>query len=151
MLSDYVKNDDLYKSYAFKICRCHDKKHDLVNEMYLKLDGIIKKNPLKKISNRFIFLMIRSIFIDGVRKKSEILLDEMPDIQQEEDVVLCQRITMDEVLGSMRFFDREILLKTQEQSLREIADEVGCSYVSVHNMKHKALDKLKKKWQQKNK
>lgn len=149
MLGKYVVNDELYKSYAYKICNCNDLKNDLVNDMYIKLNDILTKNPDKEISKRFIFLMIRSIFIDGIRKNKEVLVDVMPDIEDKKDPVLCSRITMDEVLSGMRFFDREILLKTHENSLRKVADEVGVHYVSIHNTKQKALDKLHKICQEK--
>jgi RNA polymerase sigma factor (sigma-70 family) len=148
MLAEYVVNDDLYRSYAYKICKCHELKNDLVNDMYLKLDSILVKDPQKEVNNRFIYLMIRSIFLNDIKKNKEFTVDNFPEVEQEEDVILCERITMDEVLSEMRFFDREILLKTQEKSLRKIALEVDCSYGYVHNMKQKALVKLRNKWQE---
>lgn len=148
MLEKYVINDDLYRSYAYKICKCHELKNDLVNDMYIKIDATLKKYPSKELSNRFIYLTLRSIFLDGIRKNKEVLVDNFPEIEQEKDKVLRDRITMDEVLSDMRFFDREILLKTHEKSLRKIAEEVGCSYVSIYNMKQEALIKLEKKWQE---
>lgn len=149
MLEDYVVNDDLYKGYAYKICGSHELKHDLVNDMYIKLYEHTLKNPGKIVSDRFIYLIIRSIFIDSLRKNKENTVDEFPELKEDEDVVLCGRITMDEVLGEMRFFDREILLKGQEKSFRKIGIEIDCHHSTVSKMYNESLDKAKKICQEK--
>ena len=148
MLSEFVVNDDKYKAYAYKICGCHELKNDLVNDMYIKLDAYLKKYPKKIISNSLIYLMIRGIFLNIVTRNREYPYESIPETIEDEEV-LCERITIDEVLGEMRFFDREILLKTHETSLREVAKQVGCHHQTVNNLKQKALNKLKEKCQEK--
>lgn len=149
MLHEYTVNDDLYKGYAYKICGCHELKHDLVNDMYLKLYDHLTKYPDKKISNRVIYLIIRSIFIDSIRKNKEMVVDSFPEQVEEEDFVLCGRITMDEVLSEMRFFDREILLKAQEKSFRKISTDIDCHHSTVSKMYNNSLEKVKKICQEK--
>lgn len=170
MLEKFVVNDDLYRSYALKICGCNDLKNDLVNDMYIKLDGILTKDPKKKIDNGYIFLMIRSIFIDGIRKNREIYVsfdeerieqksqnydcyinsarkiyveNKLIENQDNDYQKLCQRMAMDETLNTMSFYDREILLKLQETSLRKLSKKVGIHYQTLHKEKNIALKKLK--------
>ena len=64
VLEEYVVKDDKYKAYAYRICNCHDLKNDLVNEMYLKLHGILEGDPSKEITDGYIYFMIKSIFLD---------------------------------------------------------------------------------------
>lgn len=149
MLAVYAENYDKYKSYAYKICKSHELKNDLVNEMYVKLGAILEKNPEKFISDRFIYLMIKSIFFNQVTRNREIPMEIPPQEHEIENDVLEERIMMDEVLSEMKFFDREILLKTHEKSLRKIAKEVGCPFQVVDSLKQSALTKLKIKCQEK--
>lgn len=144
MLEEYSINDDLYRGYAYKICKCHTLKNDLVNEMYLKLYDYLVKYPDKKLSNRGIYIIIRSIYLNMIRDNKEDVVDELPETNNEDDVVLCGRITMDEVLGEMRFFDREILLKAQEKSFRKIGKDIGCHHTTVSKMYNESFDKVKK-------
>lgn len=146
MLEAYVKNDETYKAYALKICGCNDLKNDIVNDMYLRLHKILSENPNKEITNGYIYLIMRSIYIDGLRKNNEVPLENSHELAEEEDFTLCKRITIDEALSEMRFFDREILLVTHEKkSLRELGREVGLHHSTISKYQKESLDKLKSK------
>lgn len=149
MLEEYTVNDKLYKGYAYKICGCHELKKDLVNDMYIKIHDVLSKEPNKRISNGFIYMTIRSMFLNGQRDDRDVVVDNFPETVEDEDVVLCGRITMDEVLGEMRFFDREILLKAQEKSFRKIGIDIDCHHSTVSKMYNESLDKVKKICQEK--
>ena len=149
MVDSYVQDDHLYRAYALKICGCNDLKDDLVNDMYIKLHGILERDPNKQINNSFIFLMIRSIFLDGIRAQREHTVDIMPEPKYEPCEALCERVQMDEALSRMKFYDRELLLKTHEKSVRQLAKEVGINYMKIHREKVKSIEKLKDIWQEK--
>lgn len=151
MLQKFVVNDEIYKSYAYKISQCHDLKHDLVNDMYIRLNDVLTKEPEKQISNGYIYLMIRSIFLDGIRKNREFCVSDFPDIADQGTDCLNERIAINGHLNKLSFFDREILLKTSETSLRKMAGELDINYQAIHQFKQKAFKKLIKIWQEEEK
>jgi len=146
MLEAFVENDEMYRAYAFKLCKCHDLKNDLVNDMYINLHDILQKHPKKEIENSYIFLMIRSIFLNSIKKNKEYCLDKFPEICEPNNDNFERRAQMNQTLGRLSFFEREILLKTSETSLRKMALETNINYSSIHVLKQKALKKLKKIW-----
>ena len=156
MLKRFADNDSKYQAYAYKICKCNDRKRDLVNEMYIKLYSILKKEPGKKIDDSYIYLMLRSIFLNERKLRKVETVPLFPynfkDIARKDKVsnqVLELRYEVNDVLCDMVFFDREILLKTQEESLRDIAKKVGVHYCTVNNHKQTAIKKFKRLWETK--
>lgn len=148
MLSEYVVNDRTYKAYAYNICGCNNLKNDLVNDMYIKLYNLLQKEPERKISNGFIYSIMRNSFLTGIRNNKEILVDDFPETETDNDS-LCERISMDNVLSEISFFDREILLKAQEKSFRKIGVDIDCHHSTVSKMYNKSLEKVKIKCQEK--
>ena len=143
MLSDYVDNYDKWRSYAYDICRCHEMKNDLVNDMYLKLHDMVEKEPERTFSDRYIYLMIRSIFVDIKRREMDtveiyegVLTDEPYDS-------LSDRKTIYGVLEEMTFFDREILLKSKEMSFREIGRKINSHHSTISKMYNESIEKAK--------
>ena len=153
MLERYAVNDQLYKAYAYKICGSNELKHDLVNDMYIELHNLLTKDNQRTFSNRFIFLTIRSIYINGIREDLKMPKAELIDIEDKEENYSCntssRRLAISKALDLLPFYDRELLLKTHEKSLRKIAKDIGVHYVTLHKEKHKALDNLREICQEK--
>lgn len=144
-----------YKAYALKICamsglppnKSEEICLDLLHDVYLKLHKAKQKDPSKTFDDSYVYLSIRSALIDSQRKISPIpvLPSELYSIPDEECPVMASRTTIDDALSDMKFFDREILLRTQETSLRKVAKEVGVSYSKVYQWQQEALKNLKEK------
>ena len=147
MLEKYAVNDQLYKAYAYKICGSNELKHDLVNDMYIELHNLLTKDNQRAFSNRFIFLTIRSIYINGIREDLKMPKQDLEDLAEIEEEENCntssRRLAISKALDLLPFYDRELLLKTHEKSLRKIAKDIGVHYVTLHKEKHKALDNLR--------
>lgn len=145
MLEPFTDKIEKYLSYAYTICKCHDQKHDLVNEMYLKLHEILSNEPSKEISDGYIYLILKSIFIDTVRAKKEYAMDvsSFARLTDSEQSVLEERNRLNEMIGKLPFFDREILMRCQETSRRKLAIELNVSVQTICNYESKAKEKLK--------
>jgi len=140
---DYHK----YLCYAYRITGCNDAKYDLVSDTFIKIHGILEKSPEKELNNGYIYLTMRSIFFDSKRRQLPQYLEEMEFEKECEPGAIVERLEVVTVLSSMEFRDREILLKTQEESLRSIAKKVGVNHQTVNNLKKKATEKFKELWQ----
>lgn len=140
-LEDIGKDYDLYLSYAYKICGCDQSKGDLLSEAYLKLHAYLEKYPDKELTKSTVFLTMRSIFIDGKKKKkyTTSLMVDVPEYKEDSTA----RHKLNNALSELKFKHREILLRTEESSLREVAKQLNCSHVAVHLRRQTALEKLR--------
>lgn len=144
MIKPFTDKIDKYLSYAYTICKCHDRKHDLVNEMFLKLYDILENEPSKEISDGYIYLMLKTIFINGIRNKKEFAVDMASFASiTDNDQVLEDRNRLNDMINKLPFFDREILLRCQETSRRKLAQELDVSVQTICNYEKKAKEKLK--------
>lgn len=145
MLEQFTVKIDKYLSYAYTICRCHDQKHDLVNEMFLKLHNILDEEPSKEISDGYIYMIMKSIFIDNVRTKREFAVQESAfySLTDSPSDILQERHRINEIIEKLPFKDREILLRCQETSRRKLANELGVSVQTICNYEKEAKEKLK--------
>ncbi len=143
MLEEFVEKDEKYKAYAFKICGCNELKHDLVNEMYLKLHTILKDEPSKEISDGYIYMMIKSIFLNQIRDNKEYVFDNYVFEAFDDKEELTERLKVNEALNRLPFVKREILMKTEENTLRAVSREIGCSHEYVRQQRLSALNDLK--------
>ena len=145
-MSFLYDNDVLWKSYAFKICGCKDLANDLVHDMYIKL------HEKTEINKGYIYLTLKSLFIDHLRKNVKtISIDEAIEKRQ----IDCKTSKIDkgykkgevyESLSKLKWFDREILKMTSEYSLRACESFTGVNHVLLRYHKEKALNKLRKLW-----
>lgn len=148
MLDRLAKNYNKYLGYAYTICRCNQKKQDLVQELYLRVDHLLLKDPSREISDGFCYLIMRSIYIDGLRKAKTVSLDEIyiePENECQE--ALNERLQAKEILDNLLYFDREILMTSIQHGIRPTARMLGCSPAYVSNCKKEAEEKVKILWE----
>jgi DNA-directed RNA polymerase specialized sigma subunit len=88
--------------------------------------------------------MLRSIFLNQKRKQREYVVEGQIYEQPEDDGPLEGRMMINDELSKMSFVEREALLCTSEESLREIGKKSGVHYLTIFKLKNKYLDKLKK-------
>ena len=126
-LEDICKKDKEWRRVAKKICGCQSVADDVVQDMYLYF-----QNNKKKINEYYVFLTIKSIFLQKLRKqKKTIQVDDMvfferislankseeikrsdEDLRKEEKAI--------EAINKLPFHQRELLLENQTLSLRKI-------------------------------
>ncbi len=148
MVERFAQNYDKYRAYAYSICKCHDLKNDLCQDAYIKIDTLLTKNPQKEISDGFIYKTIQSVFIDRVRKAKPAYLEEIyTEPQITDQTTLKERLEIQEILSNLFYFDREILMLTQRESLRSVAKKIGISPASVLKYKREAQQKVKMLWE----
>ncbi len=112
--------------------------------MFLKLNKILEEEPSKEISDGYVYMILKSIYLNQVRDNKEFVLDGYVFEAIDNDESLEQRLKINEALGQLPFVEREILLKTQEHTLRHLATEMGCSHEYIRLKRIDALENLKK-------
>lgn len=148
MLQYYAHRRDLYLGYALKICGCPDLAEDLVQDMFIKIHGILRDDPEKELKDSFIYFVIRSIFIDGIRKTSAgpefYAINELDYIEDESRDHIDK---VNEVLSEMPFFEREIVIGSFEHSPNEFSEILSTRRETIWRWKKKFIKIFKKKWE----
>lgn len=149
MLERFTVKLDKYLSYAYTICKCHDQKYDLVNEMFLRVHQILTNEPSKEISDGYIYLILKSIFIDEIRFRSEFNVEDdfFARLESHDQENTDKRKTISNTLDQLTFLDREILMQCQEKSFREIGRTYGMHHTTVSKMYDESKKQFKKKWE----
>ena len=144
ILDEVSKRDEYWRKLALQICGCPDLADDLVQDMYVKISSY------KKANSSFIYKTIKNIFIDYLRSKREVSLEDW-HIKNDNSSVTQDRYALLEMIDSLHWFEREILLITHEMSLRKAEKETGITYGKLNYHKTKGLSKLKEKYGQEDK
>lgn len=145
-MDEYARNRDLYFRYALKICGDTDEAEDLVQDGYLEVYRILEKDPDKEICKRYIYLTLRCIWIDKIRKTRD-NYDLRETIVDEADLQTAVRHEINHVLKQMPLFEREILIGCYEQRIGEFADFLGVRRETVWRWKKSATKIFESKWQ----
>jgi len=145
VLEDIGKDYEVYLQYADKLCGPKCSGPELLSETYIKLHKYLTKHPEKIMSPGLVYVTIKSVFLNDRIKANQSI--EYLDCKDNANDTLQERIKVNKALDELRFFDRAILLKTHEISLREAAKELNCNRTTIHNWKKEATEKLKKIWE----
>lgn len=140
MIEQLAKHDNLWRSYAFKICRNKDLTDDLVQDMYIKLSD----NPKAK-EKPYVYRTLQRLFIDEIRrenKENKVSIESLYYLESEEN---NEYRHLKQCMSQLKWFDREILLLTHNGNSLRVNEELSGVYYGVLNYhKNKALEKLKK-------
>lgn len=144
MLEELSKRDKDWRDIAYKICKDKQLADDLVQDMYLKLHD----KEYKEINEWFVWVTIRNIFLNKLKKKHkkyEISIELFYNIEDltSDEAILNKRKEINEALDELDLWDREILLQTSEKSLRNLSEDTGISVMTLFYNKKIALEKLK--------
>ena len=116
---------------------------DLVNDMYIRLQN-------KEVAtDYYVYRTMKGLYQDMFRKKEykdTVSINEFHYLEHEENDNTEKRFELIEMLKSVSWFEREVLLQTSEKSLRECENETGVSYQVYHRYRQKGLKKLRKKY-----
>lgn len=157
MIEEIYRHNDRWIEMASVFLDDETEAEDLVQDMYLKLleNKKYMRNAYKndKVNNGYIFIMLRNAALDVYKKKSRMFsveLDEIleleGDINEDEDMNNL-RLRVDNFVKNEIYLDLRHIseLKMEGMSYRQIADEVGISYMNVYN-RFKKVEALIKKY-----
>lgn len=148
MLYKYAQRRDVYLGYALEICRDIDDAEDLVQDLYIKLHGILSRSPEKDMCNGYIYLTLRSIWLSGKRKV--IPKDELKENMPLADDHNATRDEINEILEQMPLFERELLMHLQQNTITSFAKFLGVNRKTVHAWKNEATELFETLWQKRN-
>lgn len=123
---------------------------DIVNEAYIKLHG------KKELNRSYIFLTVRSICIDYLREKNQVIKVDIQDrlmqpIEPTDREMALQRIKakIDKEIDTWHWYDAKLfrLYKDNDNSLRQIASETDISLVSIFNTIKNCKEVIRLKFQ----
>lgn len=133
MLKELAKSDKKWREFALKICGDKDLADDLTNDMYLKLSE--KKEP---VNASYVYLTLKSIFYDYLRKQKEIEIEEETD-----EIKFCNLPEkLIEALSKLTIVEREVILMQQETSFRKTGKHFGINYSRAYYHYKKGMEKL---------
>jgi DNA-directed RNA polymerase specialized sigma24 family protein len=132
---------------------CHpDRCDDIIQDMYLKVYTKLKSGANifyqnNEINYYFIFKVLRSLFIDLMRKEKDIhfvgigVLHKMESDPDNTELYL----RLEETLKSMYWYDRKVFeIVTEGESIRKLSIKTTIRYDSLYRTFNKTKAKIKK-------
>lgn len=123
---------------------------DIVQEMYLKLDRLIKPN--QEISNAYVWITLRNLYFDFIKREpSTIDLDVNLSVSDEllnfEELRLQNEFNnaLESKLNDCHWFDRKLFetYAHSGKSMRKLASETNISLSCIHYTINRVRDTLK--------
>ena len=130
-----TEHHDKWINYAKKFAD-DDLAQDIVQDMYLRL---IEK---KDVNCSYVFLTIKSIYLNHKKKEQKYVQLNDVDIQVERQPFEIKE-ELQKVLNDMPFSLKECLLENQQYSLRKLQDRYNINYGTIRNMIIKAKNIIK--------
>lgn len=146
MLEQLAKRDKDWRRMAYQICGDKMTADDLVQDMYLKF-----ANYTQEINDYYVFFAIRSIFLDGIKKrKIEIVSSDVETINLNdesycEETDFLKELILKEV-DSLPYLEREMLKVTQVISQRELARQSEIPFETINKTIKKTKQQLRNKF-----
>ena len=141
-LKEIALHDSKWRSIALKITKNEAHADDIVQDMYLKL-----ADKEEGVTDYYITLTLKSIFIDNYRKKENKLnyagqLEQYREIEDNNDDFEAtdkEQELLDKI-DSLSYTQKELLEESYDRSLRDIGDTYNINYVYVHRQIKKAVE-----------
>lgn len=142
ILEELSKKDKEWRKAAYVICKDKMLADDLVQEMYFKLMNRTKWNDY------FVFITLRNLFLDHLRKQKDIRLEELHYIEDRTEVFEPddeeQKIL--DAFDKLDWVQKELLLeRANGMSLRDIQKRYNINYGYTYRETTKAKDIIKNK------
>jgi RNA polymerase sigma factor (sigma-70 family) len=147
MLEQLAKRDKDWRKMALQICGDRMTADDLVQDMYLKF-----ANYSCEVNDYYVFFAIRSIFLDGIKKrKIEVVSSEIENISLNDEPYCFENDFLKELIlkevESLPYFERETLKVSQVISQRELARQTDIPFETINKTIKKTKQQLKEIWQ----
>lgn len=138
MLEVLSKKDDYWRKIALKICKDKYLADDLVNDMYLKLYDNEKAN-----SDWYVIIVIRNLFLDSLKQKREISIDEVTVKETHNHFEIDDNEL--ELIKGLKWWERELLELSYDHSLRELGEKLNINYAFIYRTIKRVRNGEKKK------
>jgi RNA polymerase sigma factor (sigma-70 family) len=132
------KKDDYWRKIALKICKDKYLADDLVNDMYLKLYNNEKAN-----SDWYVIIVIRNLFLDSLKQKREISIDEVTIKETHNHFEIDDNEL--ELIKGLKWWERELLELSYDHSLRELGEKLNINYAFIYRTIKRVRNGEKKK------
>lgn len=141
-LQQIAEHDSKWREIALRITKNKDHADDIVQEMYIKL-----ADKKEDVSDYYITLTLKSIFIDNYRKKVNKVnyvgameqYNELEDSEREYEATDEEQKLLDRI-NELPYTQRELLEEAYDRSLREIGTTYNINYVYAHRQIKKAVE-----------
>lgn len=142
ILDELSKKDKEWRKAAYVICKDKMLADDLVQEMYFKLMDRTKWNDY------FVFITLRNLFLDHLRKQKDVRLEELHYIEDRSEVFEPddeeQKIL--DAFDKLDWVQKELLLeRANGMSLRDIQKRYNINYGYTYRETTKAKEVILKK------
>ena len=141
-LQEIALHDSKWRSIALRITKNEAHADDIVQDMYLRL-----ADKEEEVTDYYITLTLKSIFIDNYRKKVNKLnyagqLEQYREVEDNADDFEAtdkEQELLDKI-DSLSYTQKELLEESYDRSLRDIGDTYNINYVYVHRQIKKAVE-----------
>lgn len=151
MIATLAKDNAQWIMMARSICGNTDLANDLVQDMYLKLFDCEKE-----ISAGYVYLTIKSIWLNGIKKEKQNTFCDLPDNIQSEETNLefeserhIEFKTVKAVFDSLKMHERLIIEHSYKDGRRKFARDSGISDSTVKKIRKELNIKVWASLQQK--
>ena len=140
-LNDISKKDKYWRSVAFNICKDKSLADDLVQEMYLSVYELDKK----EINDFYIVTIINNSFLDHCRKNKRDVdinliyslgYESLQNDFDDEDINFLNRI------DKLKWWEKELLKENYDKSIREIAKDFNINYAFIYRKLKEIREKV---------
>lgn len=139
ILQELSEHNDKWKQIAYYICGDYDLANDLVQNMYIKLMNRTEWNEW------FVRITLKNLFIDVVRKKKDVRLQEYHYIEDQTNTFTPndeqQRMLTE--FDKLDWVSKQLLLESLDKSLRQIQKEFNINYGYTYRQITKAKETIK--------
>lgn len=153
MISEITAQHEKWISIATTMCGNTDQAKDLVQDMYLK----VLESP-KQINQCYAYFIMRSVFIDGKRKKQPSLLDistesilsDLSDDFNLDDIFTNEERfeAIEATITNLKWHEQVIVTESFTNGLRKFSRDSGIGIVHVSKIRNKfkelCLEKIQK-------
>lgn len=143
MLEELSKKDFKWRCFALKLCNDRMLADDIVQDMYIKAHGY-----KKQLNDSYVYMIIKSLFIDHVRKTNTPVSIEQLHYLKDNASKFEPNDKEAEILDRFNTLDwkqKELIEESYHMSLREIEKEYPMiNYGYAHRQIHKGLKKVLK-------
>jgi RNA polymerase sigma factor (sigma-70 family) len=141
ILEELSKKDKEWRKAAYVICKDKMLADDLVQEMYFKLMNRTKWNDY------FVFITLRNLFLDHLRKQKDIRIEELHYIEDRTEIFEPddeeQKIL--DAFDKLDWVQKELLLeRANGMSLRDIQKRYNINYGYTYRETTKAKEVILK-------
>ena len=139
MIEALAKKDKHWRDVAYKISGDKTLADDIVNDMYLR---VYDQQPAK-ISDGYIYTIMRNLFIDQTRLRSKISFTDFSNIEvQEQEQTIYPDI--EPILQTLTWYERTIFKHAVQIGQREFSRRTDIHIQTIHRVTNSVKKKI---WQ----